>query len=358
MTMNDARPAAYGAGTTRAGYAKQAIPPDLFDRIREFLAAHEHLAREEVVEGGYVRNAASRASDIVDLSEGLRREIHTRLRPICETWCGQALEPSSVYGIRKYYRGTTLSVHQDRNSLDISAILNIAQAVEEPWPLVLEENGRTHRCFLEAGEMLLYEGTRLPHGRPEPLVGEHYCNVFVHYRPRLTFATQLPGPAAFKVFPAALSAGACARIVRDATSSGLPASHWVNDVFKSLAWSANDAAWGYRLSHAESGRFVTGSESGLAGDPPSGQIRRLSIVANLSAPGDYRGGDLLIHDEARRTELFQAPRGAPFAGLLAQQGTVLVIPTYLHCSVHPVTAGVRYSLVASVLGPEDSPQEQ
>ena len=36
---------------------------------------------------------------------------------------------------------------------------------------------------MEPGEALLYESARCMHGRPVPLRGKEYSNIFVHYRP-------------------------------------------------------------------------------------------------------------------------------------------------------------------------------
>ena len=90
-----------------------------------------------------------------------------------------------IYGIRRYREGTSLDVHRDKPKTHIiSAILNIEQDVVEDWPLEIEDHGyRRHQIVMAPGDMLLYEGGRLPHGRPTPLVGESFCNIFVHFRP-------------------------------------------------------------------------------------------------------------------------------------------------------------------------------
>jgi prolyl 4-hydroxylase len=62
--------------------------------------------------------------------------------------------------------------------------LNIEQSVDEDWPLEIEDHAyRIHRIVMEPGDMLLYEGGRLPHGRPTPLKGDYFYNVFAHFRP-------------------------------------------------------------------------------------------------------------------------------------------------------------------------------
>ena len=289
----------------RPGFAKRQMPPDLFEKVRAFLDVNVDHAREEHVPGGYVRNAGRTASDVVELPDALRSEIQARLRPICEAWCGQELEPTSVYGIRRYYRGTTLAVHRDRAVLVISAILNIAQDVEEPWPLVIEENTRTHRCFLQPGEMLLYEGARLPHGRPDPLVGKHYSNVFVHYQPK-PCAIAPSEPTALKVFPAALSDDACDRIIREAAQGGLPADHWVNAVLGPLTLLANDTVWRYDRSAVEGMQFTFDDRGKVFFEQSARLARKLSVIVNLSGPDDYEGGDLLI-EEASGTHRSSPP---------------------------------------------------
>ena len=55
--------------------------------------------------------------------------------------------------------------------------------VDEPWPFVLERDGRRSTVYLEAGQMLLYEGATCLHARPSPLQGRSFANLFVHYRP-------------------------------------------------------------------------------------------------------------------------------------------------------------------------------
>ena len=63
----------------------------------------------------------------------------------------------------------------------ISAIMNIYQDVDSPWPLQIYDNDdNLHEIFLEPGEMVIYESARLIHGRAKPLNGSAYENFFVH----------------------------------------------------------------------------------------------------------------------------------------------------------------------------------
>ncbi|MEQ8716363.1 MAG: hypothetical protein RIE08_02010 [Acidimicrobiales bacterium] len=118
---------------------------------------------------------------IDDLADDLLRA----LMPLHEEWCGTELVPSAAFGMRCYREGASLIMHVDRAATHVvSSILQIAQDVDEPWPLVLEHDGREHSVILNPGQMLLYEGASTPHGRPGPLRGRSFVNLFLHYRPR------------------------------------------------------------------------------------------------------------------------------------------------------------------------------
>lgn len=73
-------------------------------------------------------------------------------------WTGQELTQCSLYGVRVYKEGAILAPHVDRLPLVSSAIINIAQDLDEPWPLeVYGHDGRATNVTMEAGDMVLYE---------------------------------------------------------------------------------------------------------------------------------------------------------------------------------------------------------
>lgn len=81
------------------------------------------------------------------------------------------LTPASLYGIRMYTEGAVLAPHVDRLPLVTSAIINVAQDVEEPWPLeVYAHDGNAYNVTLEPGDMLLYESHSVIHGENVCLV--------------------------------------------------------------------------------------------------------------------------------------------------------------------------------------------
>jgi hypothetical protein len=54
-----------------------------------------------------------------------------------------------------------------------------------PWDLEIHDHQTEvpQLVAMEAGDMVFYESARCMHGRPEPLKGAYYVNLFAHYRP-------------------------------------------------------------------------------------------------------------------------------------------------------------------------------
>lgn len=90
----------------------------------------------------------------------------------------------SLYGIRIYTENSVLATHVDRLPLVSSAIINVAQDVDEPWPIeVYGHDGKATNVTMEPGDMVMYESHSVLHGRPFPLKGRYYANIFVHFEP-------------------------------------------------------------------------------------------------------------------------------------------------------------------------------
>ena len=65
----------------------------------------------------------------------------------------------------------------DRLPLVTSAIIQVAQDVDEPWPIeVVSHDGKRHNITMEPGDMILYESHTVLHGRPYPLKGKFYVS--------------------------------------------------------------------------------------------------------------------------------------------------------------------------------------
>ena len=56
-----------------------------------------------------------------------------------------------------------------------SAIIQVDQDVDEPWPLeVYGHDGKATNVTMEPGDMVLYESHSVIHGRPFPMRGNFY----------------------------------------------------------------------------------------------------------------------------------------------------------------------------------------
>ena len=85
---------------------------------------------------------------------------------LLEEWMGQELTMCSLYGVRICYDGAVLAPHVDRLLLVSSAIIDMAQYVDEPWPIeVIAHNVLAYNVTMKLGEMVLYESHYVLHGR-------------------------------------------------------------------------------------------------------------------------------------------------------------------------------------------------
>eukprot|EP01051_Picozoa_sp_SAG22_P011987 SAG22_NODE_1204_length_5172_cov_4.546028_6_plen_422_part_00 len=153
----------------------------------------------------------------IQVSNSLRKLVIEAYRPLISEWAGGAeLDMPVFYGIRYYIGGAKLMRHVDQMTCHgghkkaaapaasgsagaagsglgwckqtdvrvLSAIINIAQDVDEDWPLVINDHsGSPHNVTLSPGQSALYESSRLVHGRPFPLAGRAFANCFVHFKP-------------------------------------------------------------------------------------------------------------------------------------------------------------------------------
>lgn len=114
----------------------------------------------------------------------LQRELMEAVRPILEKWTGVTLSPALLFGIRYYIKQAVVAPHVDKAPLVVSAIFNVGQEVEEPWPLeLIGHDGMAYNLTLEPGDMVLYEGHSVIHGRPFQLNGTFVADVYFHFEP-------------------------------------------------------------------------------------------------------------------------------------------------------------------------------
>ena len=119
------------------------------------------------------KNAAVSCESIDIMMESLAAIVHRDYTTsIVEKEIGLKLIPTYCY-TRKYFQGSVLWTHTDRESCEIS----LTYCISGPeWKI----NMRDSALITKIGNGVIYKGCEVPHGRPEPSSGE-VIQVFNHW---------------------------------------------------------------------------------------------------------------------------------------------------------------------------------
>lgn len=130
---------------------------------------------------------------MVSLDGNLVGEITQTVRDKVAEWASvnpNDIEATSTYGVRNYWRGSTLKTHVDRVSTHIlSAVYCVDAKYPEgaaKWPIETDPDltGKHVQTEVKPGELFFYESAKLVHGRPKTLEGDYSAHMFVHFRPK------------------------------------------------------------------------------------------------------------------------------------------------------------------------------
>lgn len=179
---------------TDVGFQKIRAPPKVAQLIQDFWDANKDKQVPEVwPEGNIYVNHWESPTMMVSVDDtrlrgngyNLKKQIWDAAHTTISEWTGgQDITPVSMYGVRVYTNNTVLVPHVDRLPLVASAMVNVAQDVEEDWPMeIYDHSGQAHNVTLQPGEMLLFESHSILHGRPFPLKGKFYAMLFIHFEP-------------------------------------------------------------------------------------------------------------------------------------------------------------------------------
>mmetsp|Transcript_26214 Transcript_26214/g.46232 ORF Transcript_26214/g.46232 Transcript_26214/m.46232 type:complete len:441 (-) Transcript_26214:94-1416(-) len=178
---------------TKNGYTKIRAPTHVFKLIKEFWDKNKEKTKIEKwgTADTFVNHWSSPtymvSIDDTSLDGGgyaLKQMVWNAARDTISEWTGQQLAECSLYGIRIYKEGAVLAPHVDRLPLVSSAIINVDQDVDEPWPLeVIGHDGKATNVTMVPGDLVLYESHSVLHGRPFPLKGRFMANIFIHFEP-------------------------------------------------------------------------------------------------------------------------------------------------------------------------------
>lgn len=153
-----------------------------YERAAEFIETHP------IIPGNYTNIDIIGQSKIdLDKHQVIRLAVVKEMQQVLQWWTGMRLKHTSTFGIRIYRRGSMLIDHVDRKDTHLaSAVIHIGREVDPDggWPLeVLLGDKTVGEVYLQPGEMVLYEGAWMRHGRPMRFKGESFANLFSHFAP-------------------------------------------------------------------------------------------------------------------------------------------------------------------------------
>jgi prolyl 4-hydroxylase len=144
MIMNRRQPQSM-VNLTLVGFQKIRAPPPLKALIDDFWQTNKKLDKKENwgVGNAYINHWDS-PTTLVSVDDiglrgsgvSLKRNIWEATSAIMEEWTQQELQPCSLYGIRVYHNNSMMMPHVDRLPLVASAMINVAQDVDEDWVTV------------------------------------------------------------------------------------------------------------------------------------------------------------------------------------------------------------------------------
>lgn len=167
------------------GFKKATLDPEIHERLMDHLRHNIHKFRSEQEEGFIATENPRSYPSLLYQDEAFNQQLLSDLQLAHEQWCGLEIRKAACYGIRVYQPRSYLYNHVDRARTHVvSSTICVDHRLNGPWPLYIEDlEGCPHQISIEPGEMVFFEGARLKHGRPYPLDGEYYANIFVHYTP-------------------------------------------------------------------------------------------------------------------------------------------------------------------------------
>jgi hypothetical protein len=145
---------------TTHGFEVVDVPRDVFqklsEKVQKGIENWDNLPEERQIDAVYTRPGL--LPKFVQLG-GVAHEVHQALLSQHEAWAGgMKLVPTSIYGVRLYQNGSSLTMHHDKMQTHvISSIVHIAHEYDDdnhPWPIEIEDHdGVLHAVNLQPGQV-------------------------------------------------------------------------------------------------------------------------------------------------------------------------------------------------------------
>lgn len=112
-------------------------------------------------------------------ADGLGESLLHNLRPRLETALNLALLPSHSL-LRLYARGASVEAHREPREHELCALLAVAAAPDDVWPLWFEASGKNMSVDLKSGDLLVFNGGEFAFWREE-LSAENWLQLHLYF---------------------------------------------------------------------------------------------------------------------------------------------------------------------------------
>jgi len=177
---------------TQEGYMLGKLPSHLRKRLTDHWMSERKYRKKELIDDHTAKYIVAKKNKhpafMVAMNSKLQRDLEAFILDELIKWTSlNNLVHTATYGIREYTDGAILSPHVDRPETHVlSAIIHVGSiGMREPWALEVYNRELPVRNieFNQSYDFVLYESSSLVHGRPLPLHGDIYANLFIHYAP-------------------------------------------------------------------------------------------------------------------------------------------------------------------------------
>ena len=179
---------------TENGFTLQRLPVDVLDHLLSLYTANSpHMQKQKMRK--HQATCASVLNDeetemyLVEVPPEDATFVISQIQDLAEKWCKCRLRNSRGVRFRRYHKGSRVRMHLDVNNSTssdrmIGAVFQIHQDLQgaRDWEFsVIGPDGQWRRLNNTPGDLILFEPSLIPHGRPRPLQGETFLNGFVHF---------------------------------------------------------------------------------------------------------------------------------------------------------------------------------
>jgi PKHD-type hydroxylase len=132
--------------------------------------------------------------------------------------------------------------------------------------------------------------------------------------------------------------------IRNSITCWAPINHWAEGILYNYGlYATQEAGWNFHLGRPEQIQLTAYDKDGFYGwhedwapFAPGPSIRKVSVIALLSDPSEFEGGEFQFQEDVN---------------IEMKRGTVIAFPSFVRHQVTPVTSGKRYSAVCWINGP-------